>query len=232
MVNPIKMNYSVLYILLLSAVLVAVAVATAKEYLDKPVFHWLGVSLYIWFSAVVVITLTALLLIYNTTLFNLDRTNLRNQLAVIQWLEHVSQGQPVLLIGPNHPIVVPDVTDIHAPWPYILWIENPYLRQRVTGLAESVLRRPPSVISVDPWSNHTRGLNIVEWFFSKGLINRQEIETIIDLIRNNYWQVQFPELQPSQYGRTYWVRKDLLDGNIPGRYTISSPQVGTYTFAK
>jgi hypothetical protein len=129
---------------------------------------------------------------------------------VIDWLQRVSGGQPVLLVAPYHPLVVPDATDIQNAWHYSVWLTREPVKHRVQGFSDAVLRQPPPVIALDPWLINTRGFTLIDWLETNGVDTPAKLNQVRRLIAEQYTRVVFPGLGVVPYGTAFWVRKDRL----------------------
>jgi hypothetical protein len=154
----------------------------------------------------------------------------RTQIEVIDWLQEVSGGEPVVLVAPNHPIMVPNMMDLQHAWEYVFFIGLDPVQKRLKGFAVELIRHPPPVICANPWKNSTRGLNFIEWLAQNQIISDDESTQIQELMNSRYVLIAFPGLRRYPWGDLFWVRKDRLKkGRIPEPHELYEDFLGDPT---
>ena len=208
LVNPLRMPFSSVHLLLVSVTVASVIPGSVLESLIPR----LAGSAPLTFAARslpgLTMAIALIVVLYKDAGLRhaFDRRTQASQLQLMDWLQQISGGSPVLLIAPHHPIVVPDVADLQNAWEYCYWLPRPAVRQRLAELGSRILEQRPSVIAADPWEKNTGGRDLLDWLAANGLLREAEaIEA-----------VSFPDLSGLPFGHTFWVRRDRLEsGRLP-----------------
>ncbi|MEI6502156.1 MAG: hypothetical protein WCP21_14165, partial [Armatimonadota bacterium] len=112
-------------------------------------------------------------------------------------LQELSGGEPVLAQGCHHPLFSRDVVDLSLSWHWI-WLANPALHQRVEGMADTLMRvRPPLISST--LATHG-GLC--------GYLLETDTITATDAVRLQAFLDRDYRLAVMPTGWPFWVRKD------------------------
>ena len=214
-INPLRMPFSNVHFLLLSAAVAAAAVEALSERAASAIAPRFGPPLRRAIVGAALVAALAAAAWKHAVPLTFDRQDLRLQLELIDWLESAAGGEPVVLVAPHHPIAAPDCTDVQNAWHYCYWLDHPAIRQRMASFASQVLRTPPPVIAADPWASHTGHRNLVEWLTANRIIAPQDASALESLISERYVEISFPALAHLPYGSAFWVRKDRLQKAPP-----------------
>ena len=142
-----------------------------------------------------------------------ERETQRAQLHLLDWLREAAGTEPVVLVGPHHPMTVLDATHLKSAWQYSFWIGNAYVAAGLRPFGRALLRQPPPVIAANPWPWHTRGKDLIGWLSDWNILSKDEARQLQLLFSQRYVKVAFPSLAAvgGVVGDEFWVRQDRFD---------------------
>jgi len=221
-VNPLRFDYAQIHTLLWSAPLVIVLARRVgpRVVLRRAKSKWSAPVAVIIFIGAIAAAAAAFLPMRNLHKASIQRcadmrSVYRNQLELLNVLADIGRDDSVLLIDPNHPIIVSDATYLRTAWQYRDWLEKPFVAIHLRDAGIRIREKLPAVISRNPWFRSTSGADLFAWLRRKEIINAKEEQSLREMVAEDYIAVRAKGVslrqkgwQFAEFGDCFWVRKD------------------------